>query len=135
MSTSSGGFDGQMISRHDGINTTRIFRLILQYTAFYFVADKNKQIVYPLLDQKWKEGVLAIAKRSTELLRPQPVTPITGSSSKRQKTGNHDTTAIASAHQDFVQSTPVNTSLDRTSTTVTTATLMSRSSTNSTSRS
>ena len=84
MGRSSGGFDGQMMSRYDGTNTTGIFRLKFQHTMYYFVTDKNKQIPYPPLDQKWKEGVLAIAKRSTELLLPQSVKPTTGSSSSRK---------------------------------------------------
>jgi hypothetical protein len=44
---SRGDFDGQMMSQHDGTNTTGIFRRIFQRTLFYIVTNKNKQVPYP----------------------------------------------------------------------------------------
>ncbi|KAI2490129.1 hypothetical protein MHU86_24458 [Fragilaria crotonensis] len=92
-------FDGQMMSRFDGTNTTGIFRLTFQQKKFYIVTDKNTQVPYPVpLDGSWKDRVLAVAKnvfnppatRSSPSndLQPQAVP------SKRQKTGNHDAVSI-----------------------------------------
>ena len=62
MGRNRGDFDGQMISRYDGTNTTGIFRLTFQRAMFYMVTDKNKQVPYPPLDDSWKEAVLTVAK-------------------------------------------------------------------------
>ena len=62
MGRNRGDFDGQMISRYDGTNTTGIFRLTFQQAMFYMVTDKNKQVPYPPLDDSWKEAVLTVAK-------------------------------------------------------------------------
>ena len=45
---SGGDFDGQMMSRYDGTNTTGIFRLTFQQILFYDMTDKNKQVAYRL---------------------------------------------------------------------------------------
>jgi hypothetical protein len=130
MGRSGGDFDGQMMSRYDGTNTTGIFRLTFQRMLFYNVTDKNKQVAYPLpLGESWKEGVMAVAKNvftlpttrwssSTELLLHQGPTQ----NSKRQKTGNRDTrtttSVVATAspvHQDLLPTAPVDVSLDTTS--------------------
>ena len=52
---SGGDFDGQMMSRYDGTNTTGIFQVRFQQTMYYIVTDKGKQIPYPQLDKKWKD--------------------------------------------------------------------------------
>ena len=60
-----GDFDGQMMSRKDGSNTTGKFQVRFQQTIMYYilVTDKGKQIPYPRqLDKKWEEGLLAVAK-------------------------------------------------------------------------
>ena len=47
---SGGDFDGQMMSRYDGTNTTGIFRLTFRQILFYNVTNKNKQVLaYPSL--------------------------------------------------------------------------------------
>ena len=129
MGRSGGDFDGQMMSRYDGTNTTGIFRLIFQRTLFYIVTDKNKQVPYPSpLGKIWKEGVMAVAKNvfnlpttrssSTELLVQQPT-----SHSKRRRTGNYDSTTSdpSAVHQDLLPAAPANISLDTTSATIVTA--------------
>ena len=42
MGRSRGDFDGQMMSRYDGTNTTGIFRLTYQRSFVYIVTAKNK---------------------------------------------------------------------------------------------
>ena len=62
MGRNRGDFDGQMISRYDGTNTTGIFRLTFQRAMlFYMVCDKTKQVPYPSLDDSWKEAALIAA--------------------------------------------------------------------------
>lgn len=110
-----------MMSRFDGTNTKGIFRLIFQRTMFYVVTDRNKQVSYPPLGEKWKEGVLEVAKNvfilqttrssatiSSDLPLREPPAP-----SKRQKTGDINDDAASS-----VATAPcaLNMSLDATST-------------------
>lgn len=45
MGRSDGGFDGQMMSRYDGTNTTGIFRLKFQHTVYYLVTDKQTNLL------------------------------------------------------------------------------------------
>ena len=90
MGRSRGDFDGQMISRYDGTNTTGIFRLKFQQAVYYFVIDKGKQIPYPQLDQSWKEGVLVLAGNvlnipSTRSSSNEVVVPAAADESRRNK--------------------------------------------------
>jgi hypothetical protein len=99
MGKSKGDFDGQMMSRYDGTNTTGIFQVRFQQTMYYIVTDKGKQIPYPQLDKKWKEGVLAVAKNvfnipSTRSSSNDRVLP-DESRNKRQRTADVDPDPLA----------------------------------------
>lgn len=108
MGRNRGDFDGQMMSRYDGTNTTGIFRLNFQRAMFYMVTDKNKQVPYPSLDDSWKKEVLNVAKNvfnmpKTRLLfssqantTPRDL-PNQQAPNKRHKTGNHGATTIHNA--------------------------------------
>ena len=90
-------------------------------TMFFVVTDRNKQVSYPPLGEKWKEGVLEVAKNvfilqtarssatiSSDLPLREPPAP-----SKRQKTGDiHDDAASSVATAPCA----LNMSLDATST-------------------
>ena len=88
-----------MMLRYDGTNTTGIFQVRFQQTMYYIVTDKGKQIPYPQLDKKWKEGVLVVAKNvfnipSTRSTSNDRVLP-EESRNKRQRTADVDPDPLA----------------------------------------
>ena len=63
MSRSKSEFNGLLIERFDGSNTTGIFRLTFQKRKFYYVTNENLQVQYPKpLDMIWKAAVLVSAE-------------------------------------------------------------------------
>ena len=63
MARSKSEFNGLLIERFDGSNTTGVFRVTFQKQKYYYVTNQNAQVSYPKpLDNKWKADVLAGAK-------------------------------------------------------------------------
>jgi hypothetical protein len=63
MSRSKSEFNGLLIERFDGSNTTGVFRVTFQKQKYYYVTNQNAQVSYPKpLDSEWKGNVLAGAK-------------------------------------------------------------------------
>lgn len=109
MGKCKGDFDGQMMSRFDGTNSTGIFRLRFRQAFYYIVTDKNNQVPYPTpLDMRWKEEVMGNAKNvfnlpttrssaSNDLLLGQPSTGTPAN--KRQKTSNFEAASSVATPQ------------------------------------
>ena len=63
MVRSKSEFNGLLIERFDGSNTTGVFRVTFQKQKYYYVTNQNAQVSYPKpFDNKWKTDVLAGAK-------------------------------------------------------------------------
>ncbi|KAI2491823.1 hypothetical protein MHU86_22729 [Fragilaria crotonensis] len=63
MARSKSEFNGLLIERFDGSNTTGVFRVTFQKQKYYYITKQNAQVSYPKpLDNKWKADVLAGAK-------------------------------------------------------------------------
>ena len=63
MAKSKSEFNGLLIERFDGTNTTGVFRVTFQKEKYYYVTNQNAQVSYPnALDKEWKADVLAAAK-------------------------------------------------------------------------
>jgi len=63
MAKSKSEFNGLLIERFDGTNTTGVFRVTFQKEKYYYVTNQNAQVLYPNpLDKEWKADALAAAK-------------------------------------------------------------------------
>ena len=80
MARSKSEFNGLLIERFDGSNTTGVFRLTFQKRKYYYVTNQNAQVLYPKpLDTNWKKAVLDVAKGvlSIRALRSNTAAPTT----------------------------------------------------------
>jgi hypothetical protein len=80
MARSKSEFNGLLIERFDGSNTTGVFRLTFQKRKYYYVTNQNTQVLYPKpLDTNWKKAVLDVAKGvlSIRALRSNTAAPTT----------------------------------------------------------
>jgi hypothetical protein len=56
---------GSVMSRFDGSNQSRVFRIIYNHQFFYYLTNETRQVSYPYpLNKAWKERVLAVASNA-----------------------------------------------------------------------